>query len=106
MNTTTFTATQIIGEFWISFTDGKNIETGIVVKKLANGKYLIPTGINKKIFLLEDFENLNADTDCIKLPFTVGITDFHANNAMKPATFASFLKAFKEAFCLSDDEKK
>lgn len=96
-----FTAQQIIVEFWISFLDKNGFERGIIIKKLADGNYLIPTGTKKKIFIFEEIEGiLPNDKGFVQVPFLIGPTDFHAPDAMSPETFASFMKAFTEAFYL------
>lgn len=101
-----FIPKQIIVEFLISFQDKNNIETGITIKKLADGNYFIPTGISKKTFTLTEIKKPPFNGEFFQLPFTVGVTDFAAPNAMKKETFDSFLKAFKSVFCLPKPKKK
>lgn len=103
MKQITFVSKQVIGEYWISFVNDKNIEIGIIVKKLSDGSYLIPSGTKKKVFILEEIENIQASTSgLVQLPFIIGITDFHSTDSMKPETFRLFLAAFKKAFCLPE----
>lgn len=98
-----FTAKQIVGEFWIGFTDQHGIEIGIIVKKLSDGTYLIPTGTKKKTFVLDEIEHIQKNiSELVQLPFVIGTTDYPATDAMKPDTFASFMKAFKQAFCVPE----
>jgi len=102
-----FAPQQIIVEFWISYLDKNGIETGVIIKKLPKeGYYLIPTGIEKKVFTLQEIKKPKFTGEFFQLPFAVGSTDYPATNAMKPETFASFMKAFKRAFCLPESKKK
>ncbi|MEI6118785.1 MAG: hypothetical protein WCP92_06250 [bacterium] len=104
-----FNERQVIVEFWISFLDKKGFERGLIVKKLSNGMYLIPTGRKKKVFFFEEIEDLVAnDKGFVQIPFLIGPMDFPAPDAMSPETFASFMLSFKRAFCLpsSTQERK
>jgi len=101
-----FVPKQVIVEFWISFQDHNDIETGIIIKKLADGNYLIPSGKRKKTFTLKEIEQPTNHGEFLELPFALGITDLHSPYTIKPQTFASFLEGFRKVFFLLEDEKE
>ncbi len=99
MSTIVFVPKQVIEESWIGFVDNNGIETGLIIKKLSDGTFFIPTGSKKKIFTFEELQIIQAnEAGFVQVPFIVGSTDFPADDSMKPETFNSFLKAFKKAF--------